>query len=218
MRAESIRQPRLRLALWLLAAGSGLGLFFAGAYRDLPLGWIGTVLFIAAVWYAYGVVIGGPRDEAELEVPAAEWQAWLGAVFLAVVLGLLLSGLPQFNQPLPISRNPDLRGLGFPVGACFVAWALLAHALRTRWQPHVQEDEFDRRIQQHAQGWGSAATGLLIVAMAVTLGFSEPAWLATYHAAFWAQLLMLTLVVGALVQHLGVAVLYARERRASAAS
>lgn len=216
MHADS-SHPRLRLALYLLAAGSGLGLFFAGAYRDLPLGWIGTVLFIAAVWYAYAVVRDGPRNESELEVPAAEWQAWLGTVFLAVVLALLLQGLPQFNQPLPISRNPDLRGVSFPVGACFVAWALLAHALRTRWRAHAQEDEFDLRIQQRAQSWGSRAAGLLIVGVAVTLGFNEPTWVAQYHPAFWAQLLMLPLLIGALVQNLGVALLYARERRASVA-
>ena len=46
----ALLSARTRLILWLLAAGIGLAFFFTGEYRDLdlPLGWIGTVLFVAA--------------------------------------------------------------------------------------------------------------------------------------------------------------------------
>lgn len=216
-RTPSVSFPRGRLALWLLAAGVGLGLFFAGGYRELPLplGWVGTFLFVAAVWFAFGVVLDGRSDEAELEVAAAEWQAWIGAAFLGVIVVLLLMTLGFFNEPLPIQRNPDLGALGYQVGGWFVAWALLAHALQKRWQRHVQEDEFDRRIQHTGESWGSAASSLLVTAIAVTLGFNEPAWLAGFSYAFWAQLLMLCLLAGWLVQQLTVALLHGRERRAA---
>ena len=68
---------RNRLVLWLLAAGIGLALFFTGEYRDLdlPLGWIGTVLFVAATWFSVDALYRVPQSEEEAAVAPGEWQA-----------------------------------------------------------------------------------------------------------------------------------------------
>ena len=49
--------PRSRLIACLVLAGVGLALFFSGEYRDIPspLGWIGTLLFVAATWFCVNV-------------------------------------------------------------------------------------------------------------------------------------------------------------------
>ena len=50
--------PRNQLIACLLLAGAGLALFFGGEYRDLglPFGWVGVVVFIAAVWFCVDAV------------------------------------------------------------------------------------------------------------------------------------------------------------------
>ena len=78
----------------LSLAGAGLALFFSGEYRDLdlPLGWVGSLLFVAAVWFCVDAVQRIPRSEAEGEIAPGEWQAWVGVAFLgAVIVALLLS-------------------------------------------------------------------------------------------------------------------------------
>ena len=51
----SLLSPRNQLIACLLLAGVGLALFFGGGYRDLPLladlpmAWIGSVIFVADV-------------------------------------------------------------------------------------------------------------------------------------------------------------------------
>lgn len=205
----------IRLALWLLAAGVGLGLFFSGVPRGLPFGWLGTLLFVVAVWFAVGEVLGGRRDAEELRIPAAEWQAWIGVAFLSVILLVLVRGLGALDLPVPIPQNRDLKGMGMQVGGWFVAWAVLAHALQVRWGRHAQEDEWDLQIQREAQRWAQVGVALPIVALAVTFGFAEPAWLAQHSYAYWGQLMLASLVVGGWVQHARVAWVYARERRAA---
>ena len=68
---------RNRLVLWLLAAGIGLALFFTDEYRDLdlPLGWIGTLLFVAATWFSVDALYRVPQSEEEAAVAPGEWQA-----------------------------------------------------------------------------------------------------------------------------------------------
>ena len=79
---------RNRLVLWLLAAGIGLALFFTGEYRDLdlPLGWIGTVLFVAATWFSVDALYRVPQSEEEAAVAPGEWQAWIGVAFVGAII------------------------------------------------------------------------------------------------------------------------------------
>lgn len=80
--------PRTRLIGCLVLAGAGLALFFSGEYRDFPLlsgpfpvGWIGTCVFIAAVWYCVALVHEIPRSDGEAAIAPGEWQAWVGVAF-----------------------------------------------------------------------------------------------------------------------------------------
>ena len=59
--------PRNQLIACLLLAGIGLALFFGGQYRDmgLPLGWVGTLLFVVAVWFCVDAVYRVPHSEGE---------------------------------------------------------------------------------------------------------------------------------------------------------
>ena len=214
---SGLKRAPVRLALWLLAAGVGLGLFFSGGPHGLPLpfGWLGTLLFVVAVWFAVGEVLDGRRDEDELRIPAAEWQAWIGMAFLGVILVVLFRSLSALDLPVPIPQNRDLHDMGMQVGGWFAAWAVLAHALQVRWGRHAQEDEWDLQIQREAQRWAQVGVALPIVALAVTFGFAEPAWLAQHSYAYWGQLMLASLVVGGWVQHARVAWVYARERRAA---
>ena len=85
----SVLSPRNRLIAWLALAGVGLVLFFSGEYRDLglPLGWFGSVLFIASVWFAVDAVHRLPRSDDEGTLAPGEWQAWVGLAFVGAVVG-----------------------------------------------------------------------------------------------------------------------------------
>ena len=79
----TVLAPRTQLIACLLLAGLGLALFMGGEYRDfdLPLGWVGTVLFVAAVWFCVDAVQRIPHSEDEAAVAHGEWQAWIGVAF-----------------------------------------------------------------------------------------------------------------------------------------
>ena len=73
--------PRNQLIACLLLAGVGLALFFTGEYRDipLPLGWLGTFLFVVAVWFCVDAVHRVPHSDEEADMLRAEN---LGKVFM----------------------------------------------------------------------------------------------------------------------------------------
>ena len=104
-----ILSPRNQLIGCLLLAGIGLGLFFSGEYRDLglPLGWIGSVLFVAATWFCVDAVHRIPRSEDEAMVAPGEWQAWIGVAFIGAVIAGCLLNADAFKPELPIGRNPE---------------------------------------------------------------------------------------------------------------
>ena len=129
-----ILSPRNQLIGCLLLAGIGLGLFFSGEYRDLglPLGWIGSVLFVAATWFCVDAVHRIPRSEDEAMVAPGEWQAWIGVAFIGAVIAGCLLNADAFKPELPIGRNPEAGAAGRHIGTLFVAWLVLAQVLKQR--------------------------------------------------------------------------------------
>ena len=117
--------PRNRLIVCLALAGVGLALFFGGDYRDIPLlssefpwGWIGTVLFVAAVWSCVGLVNRIPHSDEEAAIAPGEWQAWVGIAFVGAVIVATILKARLFLPEVPIGRNHDAgatgrRGEGF---------------------------------------------------------------------------------------------------------
>ncbi|HEY1070310.1 MAG TPA: hypothetical protein VGE33_07225 [Thermomonas sp.] len=204
-----------RFVVWLVLAGVGLALFFTGRYRDLPLplGWAGMLLFVVAVWCSVARLHDAPRSEAEARVAPGEWQAWIGVAFVGAVLVQAVLDAPLFLPALPINRNPDAGAAGRTLGLLFVAWLVLSHVLKQRWAGRVLADERDARIALVAGGWARGATIACVAALAVTLGFSDPARLDAFSHPFIAHLLVLALLAGLWAEQLVAALLYRHDRR-----
>jgi hypothetical protein len=215
----AVLSPRNRLVLCLALAGVGLALFFGGDYRDIPfpLGWLGTLLFVAAVWFCVDLVGRIPHSDEEAAIAPGEWQAWVGIAFVGAVIAALLLKMHLFLPEVPIARNPDAGAAGRSIGTLFVAWVVLAYVLKRRWAGRVLADERDARIALVAGQWGRGATVFCVVAVAVMLGFSETERLRAFSYPYIAQLLMQALLWGALFEHAAAATLYRRDRRAAAA-
>lgn len=209
--------PRHRLIASLVLAGAGLALFFGGQYRNLPLGWVGSVLFVAAVWSCVELVNRTPHSDEEAAIAPGEWQAWVGAAFAAAVLGAMLLKARVFMTDVPIAADPDARAAGRSIGMLFVAWLVLAQVLKRRWAGRVLEDERDARIALVAGQWGRGATTFCLVGLALLFGFSDAAWLHAFTYPYVAHLLMQALLWGLLFEQVAAAVMYRRDRRAAAA-
>lgn len=213
-----VPSPRTRLFIWLLLAGIGLALFFSGGYRDLPLplGWFGSFLFVAAVWFSVDALHRVPHSEAEAQIAHGEWQAWIGVAFVGAVIVASLQNAPAFLPELPIGRNPDAGVAGKRIGTLFVAWVVLAHVLRQRWGGKVLVDERDRQIERVASLWGRGAFTVGVIGIALLLGFTDTERLQGISHPFIAQMLMLALLCGLWFDQVVAAVLYWRDRRAVA--
>jgi hypothetical protein len=210
--------PRTRLIASLLAAGTGLALFFGGEYRDfpLPLGWIGTVLFVAAVWFFVDLVNRIPHSDEEAAIAPGEWQAWVGIAFVGAVLAATLLGMRAFTPQLPIQHNPDAGAAGRSIAMLFVAWVVLSQVLKQRWAGAVVADERDARIALVAGQWARCATAVCVIGIAVLLGFSSTDRLRGLSFPYIAQLLMQALLWGLWFEQVAAAVLYWRDRRVAA--
>lgn len=210
--------PVTQLIACLLLAGVGLALFFSGEYRDIefPIGWLGTVVFVAATWFCVDAVQRIPHSEDEAAIAHGEWQAWIGVAFVGAVIAFGLLNADAFQPQLPIGRNPEAGAAGKHIGTLFVAWLVLAWALKQRWAGKVLTDERDLQIELRASEWGRGATAFCVVGIAVMLGFSDAERLREFSYPFIAQMLMFALLWGLWFDQLVAALLYWRDRRAAA--
>jgi hypothetical protein len=216
--------PRNRLIACLALAGVGLALFFGGDYRDIPLlssefpwGWIGTVLFVAAVWSCVDLVHRIPHSDEEAAIAPGEWQAWVGIAFVGAVIVATILKARLFLPEVPIGRNPDAGAAGRSIATLFVAWVVLAHVLKRRWAGRVLQDERDVRIALVAGQWARGATVACVAGIALVLGFSETERLREFSYPYIAQLMVQALLWGLWFEQVAAAVLYWRDRRAAAA-
>ncbi len=211
-------QPRTQLIAWLVLAGIGLALFFSGDVRDIqfpfPLGWFGTFLFVAAVWFCVATLHRVPHSDAEARIAHGEWQAWIGVAFVGAVIVASLLKAHVFLPQVPIGHNPDAATAGRSIGTLFVAWVVLAHVLKQRWAGKVLADERDAQIELAASQWGRGATAVAVIVIAVLLGFSDTERLQQFSYPYIAQMLMLALLCGLWFDQLIAALLYWRDRRA----
>ncbi len=214
--------PRSQLIASLVLAGVGLVLFFGNLYRvwfralDVPYDFIGTALFIAAVWFFVDAVHRVPADDAVASIAPGEWQSWIGVVFCSALLWSMWIAAPHFAEHLPLHQNPDASRAGRGVGTLIAAWAVLGYVLAQRWS--IASDERDHRIEQLSGQWGRVATTFAVISVAVLLGFSPTERLQALSYPWISQLLIVALVFGAWVDHAAAAVLYWRDRRAAEAT
>ncbi|RZA18589.1 MAG: hypothetical protein EOP93_10860 [Lysobacteraceae bacterium] len=213
-----VLSPRNRVIACLLLAGVGLALFFSGEYRDIPfpLGWVGTVLFVAAVWFCVDALHRIPPSDDEAAIAHGEWQAWIGVAFVGAVILASLLRADVFQPELPIRHNPDAGAVGQSIGTLFVAWLVLAQVLKQRWAGKVLADERDARIELIASQWARGATAFCVIGIALLLGFSDTERLRAYSYPFIAHMLVTALLLGLWFDQVVAAFMYWRDRRAAA--
>lgn len=192
------------LALWLLLAGPSDLLGFD------PGKW-GVALLVAVVWVLLLAARSLPRGDLDRAASPGEWKAWIGVVFMIVAVAYFLAKIEVF-QGVGVPFNPEATEVGRNLVLLLVAWAVLSSVVASRWKGRVQEDERDREIARHAGGWWRGALTLFVVGLAVTLGFSPAEKLQWASHMMIANLLVLALMWGCLVEYAATAVAYWRDR------
>lgn len=191
-------------ALWLLLAAPEKVLGF-------DAGKSGMVLLVAAAWGSLLALSTLPRGEGESAVSPSEWKAWIGTGFMLAAVAYFLSKIGVFagaafggHAAQAVARNLVM---------LLVAWAVLSQVMAARWKGAVQEDERDREIAARAAGWGRGALVVCLVGYAVTLGFSPPDRLQWATHFMVANLLVLALMWGWLVECAATALMYRHDRK-----
>lgn len=193
------------LALWLLLAGPSKVLGF-------DPGKLGMVLLVGTAWISLYAVSRLPNGELEAVVSPGEWRAWVGFGFTLVAILYFLSKISVFEYG-PAWGNPDASAVARNLLMLLIAWAVLSFVMGSRWKSAVQEDERDRDIEKQASGWGRGALIVVIVGLAVMLGFSPAEKLQWATHFMIANLLVFALMWGWLWEYAATVVYYWRDRR-----
>lgn len=191
-------------ALWLLLAAPEKVLGFDS-------GKSGMALLVTAAWGSLLALSMLPRGEGESAVSPGEWRAWIGAGFLLAAVAYFLSKADVFagasfgsHAAQAVARNLVM---------LLIAWAVLSQVMASRWKGTVQEDERDREIAARAAGWGRGALVFCLIGIAVMLGFSPPRKLQWATHFMIANLLVLALMWGWLVECAATALMYRHDRK-----
>jgi uncharacterized membrane protein len=194
----------------LAVAGAGLWLLLgSGRVFGHDIGGLGMTLLVGCTWAALHALSSMPRSEFEQGVSPGEWKAWIGVAFLLAATVYFVSHAGAF-------RGGDLtqaRAVATRLVMLLVAWTVLSQLMAARWKDRVQQDERDLEIEAKGARRGREALVVFVVVVAVMLGLS-PA-----HKLEWAthfsiaNLLVLGLMIGWLVESAAVALTYWRDRR-----
>jgi hypothetical protein len=187
----------MRIVLVMLLSAA-VGALLAGPWIDWPLheGYVGVVLMlIAAVilrrhWQRRAETRGDEPGEPEREV-------WHGLASTSLIGAQIATTLFLAGPGLAL-HSAQANQLGR------TTWTLIAGAVASWFILHrreVQRDERDRAIVTQANRVSGHVLTVLIVVLAVTLGFTPPQRLAPMSHVFLAHLLLLTLVISSLVSH-----------------
>jgi uncharacterized membrane protein YidH (DUF202 family) len=192
------------LALWLLLAGPAKVLGF-------DPGKLGMVLLVGTAWISLYAVSRLPHGQLEAVVSPGEWRAWVGFGFTLVAILYFLSKVSVFGYG-SAWNNPDASAVARNLVMLLIAWAVLSSVMRSRWKGLVQQDERDRDIEKQASGWGREALIVVIVGLAVMLGFSPAEKLQWATHFMIANLLVFALMCGWLCEYAATALMYWRDR------
>lgn len=187
----------MRIALVMLLSAV-IGMLLASPWIDWPLheGYVGVVLMVGAAlilrrrWQRRAETRGDEPGEPEREV----WHGLASTSLIGaqIATALLLAG------PGLVLHSPQAYQLGR------TTWTLIAGAI-VSWlilhRREVQRDERDQAIVTQANRVSGQVLAVLVVVLAVTLGFTPPQRLASMSHVFLAHLLLLSLVTASLVGH-----------------
>ena len=205
---------RLALPVLLAVAGVGLWVLLAGAESlfGMDLGGVGFAVLVLSAWSALHAVWRLSLTDAELEVSPAEWKAWIGTAFMGAALVYFIARIHVFQTP-GLADSPEARDVGRNLVLLLVAWTVLSSTIGRRWKDRVQEDERDREIEREAARWSRHAVTAMIVVLAVLLGISPAERLQWATFPVIANLLVLVLMVGSLVDNGASALRHWLDRR-----
>lgn len=191
-------------ALWLLMAGPR-------SLLGLDSGNVGMVLLITAAWVSLFAVSRLPRDAVAETASPGEWNAWIGTAFMAAAVAYLVSNADAF-MAATVWNDPVAGRIVRNLVVLLIAWSVLRGVLARRWSEAVAEDERDREIAAKAVGWGRFGLVAFCVGMAGLLGVSPEDRLQWATHLVIANLLILGLMLSCLLEYVGTAVYYWRDR------
>ncbi|QOW18915.1 hypothetical protein INQ41_09540 [Lysobacter ciconiae] len=191
-------------ALWLLLASPD-------SLLGLDTGHVGMVLLITTAWVSLFAVSRLPRDAVAEAASPGEWNAWIGTVFMAAAVAYLVSNVDAFRAAT-VWNDPVTGRVVRNLVALLIAWSVLRGVLARRWSEAVTEDERDREIAAKAAGWGRFGLVAFCVGVAGILGLSPQDRLQWASHLVIANLLILGLMLSCLLEYLGTAIYYWRDR------
>ncbi|QOW21397.1 hypothetical protein [Novilysobacter avium] len=191
-------------ALWLLLASPP-------SLLGVDTGHVGMVLLITTAWVSLFAVSRLPRDAVAEAASPGEWNAWIGTVFMAAAVAYLVSNVDAFRAAT-VWNDPVTGRVVRNLVALLIAWSVLRGVLARRWSEAVTEDERDREIAAKAAGWGRFGLVAFCVGVAGVLGLSPQDRLQWASHLVIANLLIFGLMLSCLLEYLGTAVYYWRDR------
>lgn len=192
-------------ALWLLLAGPN-------RVFGLDSGPVGMALLALAAWSTLLALSMLPRADGEGVIAPGEWKAWIGSGFMLLAVSYFLAMSHVFVGSSHV--DPAAQAVARNLVLLLVAWTVLSQVLASRWKGKVEEDERDREIAARAAGWGRYALVFCVVGYALLLGFSPAQKLQWASHFLIANMLVLALMWGWLVECVAGLVMYVRDRTA----
>lgn len=204
-----------RLTWILVAAGllaGGLALFGPGErWGGVDLGATGANAFVLCLVAAIWLFTTKSQDVFPEHMSLTERRAWVGLVFLVVILATFTSEMLALSGHAVIPESiHDLFAQRFiqRYVLLVIAWAVISHLIGRR-AGGIEEDERDLQVRHRAGRAADLALSLIVIAAIVVLA-SVPRqqmswWLAPIVLA---NLLIGLLIAKSLVEHVALAIAY----------
>lgn len=172
------------------------------------LGAMGSAICLLSVWIALWLA-SRQREASTSSVSLAEKENWI-AFFYTAALALFIAS--DLNVIAEAQSANQLAGLGKAVVAMLIGWIVLSAVVRQRSNQRVKRDERDRELQQRADAVSHTTICVIVVGLAIALGFSPVNKLTWFTPLLIAHLLILALIVANFVGHAFAAWAYWRDR------
>lgn len=207
----------VRRFAWILVWLGGLSALAAMFGPDLDavdVGAIGTNVFMLTLMATIGLLAARGTDVFPDYMSIAERRAWVGLVFVAVILASFVRHVWALMGSVVPEHIHGLLGQQFihRLFVLIIAWAVISHLIG-RGAGALTADERDLRMRHGADRAGDWALTLIVIA-----GISVLASVPASSLAWWlapmvlANLLVGLLIAKALVEHVALAFAYAAAR------
>ncbi len=204
-----------RLTWILVAAGllaGGLALFGPGErWGGVDLGATGANAFVLCLVAAIWLFTTKSQDVFPEHMSLTERRAWVGLVFLVVILATFTSEMLALSGHAVIPESiHDLFAQRFiqRYVLLVIAWAVISHLIGRR-AGGIEEDERDLQVRHRAGRAADLALSLIVIAAIVVLA-SVP----RQQMSWWlAPILLANLLIGlltakSLAEHVALAIAY----------